>query len=109
MVEWQNIIKLPADALPELTELHGDLKLLAEIVGVEKALIVSQVTDGTALRIYGGRRWVRRYRDQCIRREYDQGDITVIDLARKHALSERQIYNILGKAEPDDRQMGFQW
>ncbi len=105
MTEWQNIIKLPPDALPEIEDLHGDLRMLAEIVGVDKALIVAQVADGTPLRIYGGRRWVRKYRDQRMRQEYDQGGITVVDLARRHGLGERQAYNILGKAEPDNRQL----
>ncbi len=99
------VIELPDDALPSLEELRGDLRLLAEIVGVRLALRVAQVVDGTPLRIYGGRRWVRRYRDRLMRKECDAGEITVVDLARRYSLTERQTYNILGKAEPDERQM----
>ena len=104
-IDGQNVIELPDDALPAVEELRGDLRLLAEIVGVKLALRVAQVVDGTPLRIYGGRRWVRRFRDRSMRHECDVGGITVVDLARKYGVSERQAYNILGQAEPDERQM----
>ena len=38
-----------------------------------------------------------------IRADYDSGSYTVIELARKYHLSDRQISNILGR--PDDRQL----
>lgn len=109
MIDWQNIIKLPPDALPSLDDLHGDLRLLAEIVGVEMALLVGQIVDGTPLQIYGVRTLLRKVRDKRMRAEYDAGGITVVDLARKNCMTERQAYNILGKPEPDERQMGFKW
>ena len=99
-----DIIDLPDDALPTIEELSGDLRLLAEIIDVRSALRVAQVIDGTPLRIYSGRSWVRRLRDNCMRREYDKG-VTVIALARKYSISERQVYNILGQAGVDKRQM----
>ena len=99
-----DIIRLPDDALPKIEELTGDLRLLAEITGVPLALAVAQVLGGTMLRIPKGDKWIRRWRDRCIRREYDQG-VPVAALARKYRLTDRQIWNILGTAEPDGRQM----
>ncbi len=98
------VVELPDDALPGIEELTGDLRLLAEIVGVAVALRIAQVFGGTPIRIYGVGKWLRRHRDRCIRRDYDQGDITAIELGRKYKLGERQIWNILGSAEPDERQ-----
>jgi len=40
-----------------------------------------------------------------MRRDYDRGNITVVELARKYHMTDRQAYNILGKADPDTRQM----
>jgi Mor family transcriptional regulator len=95
-----DIIELPDDALPDIEELAGDLRLLAEIVGVKLALLVAQRLGGTPLRIATGRKWVLRRRNKMMRAEYDRGGITVVDLARKYRVGERQAYNILGS--PDD-------
>jgi len=103
-----DIIELPDDALPEITELDGDMRLLAELVGVRKALAVAQVFNGTPIRLYKWPRWIRRWRDKCMRRDYDGGGCTGVDLARKYTLGERQVWNILGKVEgppQDDKQL----
>ncbi|MHB1183375.1 MAG: Mor transcription activator family protein [Desulfobulbia bacterium] len=109
-----NIIELPDDALPDISELEGDLRLLAEdlavatkdkVAGVRLALFVSQRLGGTPLRLYTGRKWILRHRDKCMRRDYDRGNITVVALARKYNMCERQAYNVLGQADPDTRQM----
>ena len=105
MGKMDDIIELPDDALPDLSELQGDLRLLAEIVGVRLALVVAQRLGGTPLRIVTGKKWLLRWRDRCMRRDYDRGSITVVELARKYSMSDRQAYNILGQAEPDTRQM----
>jgi Mor family transcriptional regulator len=99
-----DIIELPDDALPELGKLSGDLRLLAELVGVGMALRIAQSFGGTPIRIYGVGKWLRRHRDRCIRRDSDNG-VSAVDLGRKYKLSERHIWNILGTAEPDERQM----
>jgi len=97
-VEYE-IIELPDDALPDVEELSGDLRLLAEIpdVGVRRALRIAQEFGGTMIRLYNLNKFLRRHRDRCIRRDYDAG-LTAIELARKYQLSERQIWNILGAA-----------
>lgn len=100
----ENIIELPEDALPDIEEMSGDLRLLAELVGVATALKIAQVFGGTMLRIAKGDKWLRRQRDRCIRRDYDAG-ISATELARKYHLSERQIWNILGTVDEDERQM----
>lgn len=99
-----DIIDLPDEALPAIEELPGDLRLLAEIVGVRMALVVAQRIGGTHLRVPSLKPWVRRIRDRWMRRTYDQGGITVVELARRVRLGERQTYVILGQAEPDERQ-----
>lgn len=98
-------VTLPREAWPRLEDLHGDLQAVAELIGIGPALLLAQVFDGTPIRLYGARQWMRRYRDQCIRADYDTGNYTMIDLARRYDLSDRQISNILGR--PDDRQLNL--
>ena len=106
MTHDPELITLPPDALPDISELSGDLRLLAEIVGVGKALEVAQRFHGTPIRLWGASRFVRRHRDRAIRRDYDAG-MTGVELARKYRLSERHIWNILGSPEPEERQRGL--
>ncbi len=96
---------LPENALPELAEITGDLRILAEIVGMRIALQISERFDSTPLRLYGHRRWLIRWRDKQIRADYDKGGISVVDLARKYGLSDRHVYNILGTEPGEDRQL----
>ena len=114
MADQDNIIELPDDALPDISELRGDLRLLAEVLaeatgdkiaGVRLALVVAQQLGGTPLRIVTGKKWILAWRNRCMRRDYDRGNITVVELARKYHMTDRQAYNILGKADPDTRQM----
>lgn len=91
--------------MPDVTELRGDLRMLADKVGVRLALQISELFDGTPARLYGHRRWIIRYRDREMREEYDRGGITVVDLARKYKVCERTAYNILGQEPVDDRQL----
>ena len=100
-----DLVRLPEAAWPALSELSGDMLLVAELVGIERALLLAQVFDGTPIRLYNMRTWIRRHRDRCIRADYDSGSYTVIELARKYHLSDRQISNILGRA--DDRQLNL--
>ena len=101
-----NIIILPEEALPDKEELTGDLRLLADVVGVAKALEIGQMFCGTPIRCYNVKRYLRRWRDRQIRKEYDNG-MSAIALARKYQLTDRQIWNILGSPEPDERQIGL--
>lgn len=96
---------LPDAALPSLEELTGDMRYLANLVGVRMALKISELFDCTPIRLYGHRRWILNYRDSKIRAEYDSGNISGVELARKYGLSDRQIWNIIGKEPGDDRQL----
>lgn len=96
---------LPDEYLPEIDELSGDLRMLAEKVGVRTALQISALFDGTPARLYGHRRWVLKWRDKEIRAEYDKGGISIIDLARKVGLSDRHVLTILGKEPGEDKQL----
>ncbi|MFZ5760965.1 MAG: Mor transcription activator family protein [Thermodesulfobacteriota bacterium] len=93
------IIDLPEDALPAMEELSGDLRLVAEEVGVRQAIRLAQKFNGTMIRLYNVNKWLRRHRDRCIRRDYDAG-ATGIELARKYGLSDRRIWDILAATEP---------
>lgn len=99
------IDKLPDDALPDITELSGDLRLLAEKVGVRLALEISELFDCTPARFYGHKRYLTRWRDRQMRAEYDKGGISVVELARKYGVSERHTYNILGFEPGEERQL----
>lgn len=92
--------KLPDEELPDIEELTGDLRMLADIVGVRAALRVSQAFNGTPIRLYGCKKWILRYRDRCIRRDADKG-MSGLDLGRKYGIGERRIWQILGQAEPE--------
>lgn len=99
---------MPDEYLPDISELRGDLRMLAELVDVRNALRISALFDGTPARLYGHRRWLIKWRDQEIRAEYDRGGISIVDLARKVNLSDRHVLTILGKAEAEaaaDRQL----
>lgn len=104
MIDELDVIELPEDALPEIDQISGDLRLLAELVGVGMALRIAQAFGGTPIRIYGVQKWLRRHRDRCIRKDSDKG-VSAVELGRKYKLSERHIWNILGTAEADERQM----
>lgn len=112
MPDYQDpeIIELPDEALPDLASLSGDLRLLAEIVGVRPALRVALILGGGMLYIGKIDAYARRLRDQAMRREFDRratgetATAVVRDLARKNKLSARQVWTILGSPEPDERQ-----
>jgi Mor family transcriptional regulator len=99
----EDLFELPPDAWPQLEDLNGDMRTIAELIGIDNALKLAQRFDGTPVRIYGWKTWSRSWRDRCIRRDYDTGRYSGIELARKYGLQERQIWNILGKE--DGRQL----
>ncbi|MHB8110887.1 MAG: Mor transcription activator family protein [Syntrophorhabdaceae bacterium] len=89
---------------PILKRLNGDFRRLAEIVGVENALKVSKEFGGLWISVPKLDDLKREERNASIREEYDSAQEktdTVRSLARKHNLTARQIYNILG-VQPDE-------
>lgn len=104
MKKW-TVASLPDEAMPDLDDLTGDLRLLADMVGVRNALEIAEFFGGTPAQFYNYRKFILRWRDQKIREEYDAGGVTVVELARRHDLSDRQVYNILGQEPCEDRQL----
>jgi Mor family transcriptional regulator len=87
-----------------LARLNGDFRRVAEIVGVEKALRISQEFGGEYISIPKLDGLRRTARDASIRKDYDESpdkSRAVRRLARKHNLTMAQIYNILGKQPAD--------
>ena len=102
--------------MPGIEELPGDLKRLAEVLeesapghGVRLALVIEENFRGTYLRINNIDHLRRRWRDQEIKRRYDQGE-AVIDIARSVGLCDRQIWNVLKTpdARPDKQMRMFE-
>lgn len=95
------IIHLPDDALPDIEELTGHLREVAEIVGIKKALVLGQVFHSVPIRLWNCQKLLRRFRDDCIRKEYEAG-ATGEYLAKRFNLSDRQIWNILGRPQQEE-------
>ncbi len=80
---------------PKIDELPGALKDLANVVGVANAVKISREFSGVTLYIPSVVRLEIAERDRQMRNEYDQGNTTVQQLARKYRVSERHIGTIL--------------
>lgn len=99
MIEDLKIIYLPDDALPDLEELTGDLKAVARIIGVKNAMALGQIYKGVPIRLWNTEKFIRRYRDECIKR--DSVNMSGVAIAKKYRLTERQIWYILGRSPED--------
>lgn len=80
--------------------LPRDLRAIAEIVGLEAALKIGRRFRSTWVYVGELDHIEREIRDEKIREQYDAGT-SARDLALKNHLSERQIWNILGKVPED--------
>lgn len=88
---------------PRIIErLPGDLRVLAEICGIEAALKIADRFQGTYIYIPRLDGLKREIRDQAIRDEYDKGETTAKALALKYDLSIRRIFDILGIQPGED-------
>lgn len=98
---------------PAIEELPGDLRLIAEVIGVEPTLRLARAFGGTPLYIIKIDRYENRLRNKQIREEFDrrtgQGESAtkvVTDISRRPGLPcIRQLWNIVNA--PDERQMGL--
>lgn len=89
-----------------LKRLNGDFKRVAELIGVDNALKLSSEFGGLWISIPKLDSLRKEVRNASIREDYDraaEGNKTSIvrHLAKKHNLTGRQIYNILG-IQPDE-------
>jgi Mor family transcriptional regulator len=95
---------------PAIKELPGDLPLLAKIIekylpgkGVEVVLEIVGEFRGTYLYCPTIDKLEKAARNRLLLELYEQG-ARVPELARAVVLTERQVWNILGKEPVDDRQ-----
>lgn len=89
-----------------LNKLTGEFRRLAELVGVETALKISEAFGGTWINVPKLDALRTAYRDRLIRAEYDAAPNdnkmrAVKAIARKYHLTARHIFNIL-KKYPDE-------
>ncbi|MBI5056984.1 MAG: hypothetical protein HZB61_10260 [Nitrospirae bacterium] len=77
-----------------------DLPRVARVIGLEATIQLAKAFRGTYLYMHALDDFEREMRDRHIREEYDkeQTPKKVAKLAIKNKLTERQIYNILGKS-----------
>ena len=94
------ITEMPDEYLPDISELNEDMRLIAERFGVRVALEICEMFAGTDLRLQGHVKWVRNWRNDVIRKEYDKGNISMAALARKYGLGQRWIVTILNRVSP---------
>lgn len=82
------------------SRLTGDLGIVADLIGVGNALKLHRRFSGTFLRVNAMPEIEREIRDEQIRADFDKG-MCGVDLARKYHLTDRQIWNILGRPPKD--------
>ncbi len=75
-------------------DLPGDLELIAEVIGVESTIKLTQEFRGCNIYIRNIDNIIRAKRNDAIREDYDAG-VRIIELARKYKMSTRNIEIIL--------------
>jgi Mor family transcriptional regulator len=108
-----DLTKLPAEFMPEIDALPGDLAQLAKIIdevvpgmGVRIVLRLEKEYRGTGIYFHNLDGFRRRVRDAWVRSRADGGE-KVKDIARdpRVGLCARQVWNILGTEPVDERQL----
>lgn len=99
-------IEIPDDELPDIDELTGDLRIIAEIVGVSKALKIGQRFHGVPIRIWNTLKFILRHRNKRMIRDFDNG-MSGLEIAKKYRMSDRHVWRILGEPEPESKQLGL--
>ena len=88
------------DLKVKANDLPGELKDIADVIGVLNTIKLAQAFRGCTLYICNIDPLIRKHRNSNIRKAYDQGE-RVVGLARKHRLSTRQIERILNTPEKE--------
>lgn len=105
-------IELPREAWPTIEDLppDGDMRGVVEAVGIDGLMRLYARFKSTNIYFGHFEKFLLRWRDTVIRREFDRRTATgrsarqvVNELAREYGLSDRWIWEIVGR--PDDRQM----
>lgn len=116
MTEYKKIVEIPEEYRPKIEDLPGDLARIAEEIerslpghGVEKTLLLAQIFRGQPVYFRNIDSLIRRIRNDAIRKEYDRGGVTMLQLAGRFGLGLRQIKYILADTDNtndvDERQM----
>ncbi len=102
-----DIIEIPAEFLPEIDELPGDLSVVARLIeerlpgqGVRLTLLLAEVLRGPVY-FHSIEPLRRTWRNRAIRAAYDDG-VKVLELANTYRLSVRQIWSILNEPQSQD-------
>lgn len=106
------VVKLPREAWPSTEELpNGNLRVIAETLGIDVLMSLYELFPKTSVYFGHFDRFLQAHRNSVIRQEFDHLIITdsarkaVAALARKYDLSDRWIWEIVGR--PDERQLGM--
>ena len=102
---------IPADLIPRIDELPGDLSQLARAIdevvpgyGVQVVLRIAGEFRGTTVYFHNLDAIERKARNRRIIEMYS-GGTRVPEIARTVRLSERQVWSVLGKEPDDDKQL----
>lgn|GEM_PF-2011669 len=109
------IINLPERHLPAISDLPGNLAWIAEVIeanipgmGVRITLLLAQSFPGQYIHFRTVDKFINQWRDDTLREIYDQGGITVKELAVMIGMSTREVEKILARPssqeELEDRQ-----
>ncbi len=103
-----DLITIPDDQLPHISQLPEDLQIMARIVGVADTIKIAMAFAGTYVRCGGIKALLLQHRDYLIRKECDEGGATILSQARKWGLDPRTISKINAKCDkPDARQLSL--
>lgn len=98
---------------PQDARLGSELQQMADVIekfapgkGREIVVAISQEFASTHVYFIKVEKMFRQIRDQWVRDKYDDGH-RVPDIARATKLSDRQVWNILGKEPGEDRQLNL--
>lgn len=82
-----------------INKLPGDLKVVAELIGVENTLLLVERFGGTYILVPKCESIIREIRDNQIRKLYDSGNYDIRALALKFRLTDRRISDILSETD----------
>lgn len=84
-----------------IKKLPGDLKELAELIGLDHTLAIVNRWGGSYLIVAKCEGIIKEIRDNEIRKDYDTGKFTIRGLVRKYKLTDRTISTILSKVDTE--------
>lgn len=102
--DMSEIVNLPEGYWPEIEDMPGNLQQISRAIeehipgqGVRLTLLLAQIFPGQNIYIRSAVSFIRNWRNDRIRADYDRGGVTAAELAYKYRLSNRQIHTILSQ------------